>query len=334
MGDVAMTVPVITSVALSNRDLQVTVLTQQRMAALFSWMPENVRVMGVNLHDFHGVTGLNRLYGQLQACGFDAVADLHDVLRTKYLRMRFRLAGTKVAVINKTRAERKALLGHGLEHAALMPVTEKYAAVLRGLGLCMTATYTPPRIEDSEFTFLDALRETGSALTATFTSPAVGVAPFAAHKGKIYPLEMMKEVVDRLADSGMQVYLFGAGSDERAVLESWQRAGVVSVAGRLGGLRNELLLMSRLRVMVSMDSSNMHMAAMMGTPTVSVWGATHPKAGFTAWNQPADSIVQVPMSCRPCSIYGSKPCRKGDYPCLRQISPLRIVELVKKYEAE
>ena len=321
MGDVAMTVPVITSVALSNRDLQVTVLTQQRMAALFSWVPENVRVMGVNLHDFHGVTGLNRLYGQLQACGFDAVADLHDVLRTKYLRMRFRLAGTKVAVINKTRAERKALLGHGLEHAALMPVTEKYAAVFRELGLQMTATYTPPRIEDSE-------------IPITFTSPAVGVAPFAAHKGKIYPLEMMKEVVDRLADSGMQVYLFGAGSDERAVLESWERAGVVSVAGRLGGLRNELLLMSRLRVMVSMDSSNMHMAAMMGTPTVSVWGATHPKAGFTAWNQPADSIVQVPMSCRPCSIYGSKPCRKGDYPCLRQISPLRIVELVKKYEAE
>jgi ADP-heptose:LPS heptosyltransferase len=321
MGDVAMTVPVITSVALSNRDLQVTVLTQQRMAALFSWMPENVRMMGVNLHDFHGVTGLNRLYGQLQACGFDAVADLHDVLRTKYLRMRFRLAGTKVAVINKTRAERKALLGHGLEHAALMPVTEKYAAVFRKLGLCMTATYTPPRIEDSE-------------IPITITSPAVGVAPFAAHKGKIYPLEMMKEVVDRLADSGMQVYLFGAGSNERAVLESWERAGVVSVAGRLGGLRNELLLMSRLRVMVSMDSSNMHMAAMMGTPTVSVWGATHPKAGFTAWNQPADSIVQVPMSCRPCSIYGSKPCRKGDYPCLRQISPLRIVELVKKYEAE
>ena len=316
-----MTVPVITSVALSNRDLQVTVLTQQRMAALVSWMPENVRVMGVNLRDFRGMTGLNRLYGQLQACGFDAVADLHDVLRTKYLRMRFRWGGTKVAVIDKTRAERKALLGHGLEHDALMPVTEKYAAVLRGLGLCMTATYTPPRIEDSE-------------MPITFTSPAVGVAPFAAHEGKIYPLAMMKEVVDRLADSGTQVYLFGAGSDERTVLESWQRAGVVSVAGRLGGLRNELMLMSRLRVMVSMDSSNMHMAAMMGTPTVSVWGATHPKAGFTAWNQPADSIVQVPMSCRPCSIYGSKPCRKGDYPCLRQISPLRIVELVKKYEAE
>ena len=321
MGDVAMTVPVITSVALSNRDLQVMVLTQQRMAALFSWMPENVRVMGVNLHDFHGVTGLNRLYGQLQACGFDAVADLHDVLRTKYLRMRFRLAGTKVAVINKTRAERKALLGHGLEHDALMPVTEKYAAVFRELGLQMTATYTPPRIEDSE-------------MPITILSPAVGVAPFAAHKGKIYPLAMMKEVVDRLADSGTQVYLFGAGSDERAVLESWQRTGVVSVAGRLGGLRNELMLMSRLRVMVSMDSSNMHMAAMMGTPTVSVWGATHPKAGFTAWNQPADSIIQVPMACRPCSIYGSKPCSKGDYPCLRQISPQRIVELVKKYEAE
>ena len=117
-------------------------------------------------------------------------------------------------------------------------------------------------------------------------------------------------------------------------MASWERDGVVSVVGKIGGLHNELLLMSRLRVMVSMDSSNMHMAALMGTPTVSVWGATHPKAGFVAWNQPEDSILQLPMPCRPCSIYGKKPCSKGDYPCLRQISPQSVVELVMRYAAK
>ncbi|MBO4451490.1 MAG: glycosyltransferase family 9 protein [Bacteroidaceae bacterium] len=323
MGDVAISVPVITSLALSNPELQVTVLTQQRMAPLFSWMPDNVEVLGVDLHHYHGIGGLGKLYGRLQEYHFDAVADIHDVLRTKYLRMRFRLQGTKVAVIDKTRAERKALLGHGMEHEALMPVTEKYAAVFRELGLKYTVSYTPPRIPESEQIFPFAV-----------TSPAIGVAPFAAHSGKIYPLDMMKEVVDSLADSGMQVFLFGAGDQEKGILESWEREKVMSVVGKLGGLRQELILMSRLDMMISMDSSNMHMAAMMGTRTLSVWGATHPKAGFVAWNQLEESIVQVDMPCRPCSIYGSKPCVEGDYPCLRQISPQRIVDLVKKYEAQ
>lgn len=323
MGDVAITVPVITSLALAYPDLRITVLTKEYMAPLFSWMPDNVEIMGINLRDYHGIAGLNKLFRHLKSCRFDAVADIHDVLRTKYLRTRFRLQGTKVAVINKTRAERKALLGHGLDHDALMPVTEKYAAVFRELGLSFAVAYVPPHIPDHEITF-----------PFPIDLPAVGVAPFAAHPGKIYPLELMKQVVDALADSGIRVVLFGAGDEERKVLASWERDNVVSVAGKLGGLRNELMLMSRLDLMVSMDSSNMHMAAIMGTRTLSIWGATHPKAGFVAWNQPEESLVQVPMQCRPCSIYGNKPCTKGDYPCLRQIAPQTIVDLVKKYETQ
>lgn len=322
MGDVAISVPVITFLALSNPELQITVLTQCRATPLFSWMPANVKVLGVDLHaDYHGIGGLGRLFDLLKPYHFDAVADIHDVLRTKYLRMRFRMQGTKVAVIDKTRSERKALLGHGIDHPALKPVTEKYADVFRSLGLSFTDSYTPPRIPDTELSF-----------PFTVTSPAVGIAPFAAHSGKIYPLEMMRQVVDALADRDMQVFLFGAGEAERDILQSWERERVVSVVGKLGGLRNELILMSRLRLMISMDSSNMHMAAMMGTRTLSIWGATHPKAGFVAWNQPLDSIVQVAdMACRPCSIYGSKPCSKGDYPCLRGISPQVIIDKVLQY---
>lgn len=321
MGDVAMTVPIITSLANCNPDLSITLLTQKRMVELFSWMPANVTVVGVNLHDYHGIAGLGKLYGQLKNERFDAVADLHDVLRTKYLRTRFRMKGTKVAVIRKGRADRKALIGHGLEHEPLMPITEKYAAVFQELGLKLEINYAPPVVADTPIPF-------------DVQQPAIGIAPFAAHQGKVYPLEMMREVVDKLADSGNQIYLFGAGHEEATVLESWARKNVISVVGKCSGLKQELLLMSHLQLMIAMDSSNMHMAAIMGTRTISVWGATHPKAGFVAWNQPEESIIQIPMPCRPCSIYGSKPCSKGDYPCLRQITPQMIVDLAKKYGAQ
>lgn len=322
MGDVAMTVPVVDALAHSHPELKITVLTQERMVPLFSWMPENVCVKGINLKEYSGIGGLRKLYEQLKADRYDAVADIHDVLRTKYLQMRFRMNGTKVAVIQKGRQDRKALLGHGMEHEPLRPMVEKYAKVFQQLGLDITTTYTPPAIAKEEM----PLKEV--------KFPAIGVAPFAAHQGKIYPLPMMKQVVDTLADQGNHIYLFGAGVGEIALLESWEREGVTSVAGKLGGLKNELILMSQLAMMISMDSSNMHMAALMGTRTISIWGATHPKAGFTAWNQPADSLVQKPLACRPCSIYGNKPCTKGNYPCMQQIRPETIVELAKKYGAQ
>ena len=96
----------------------------------------------------------------------------------------------------------------------------------------------------------------------------------------------------------------------------------------LGSLYRELVLMSHLDVMVSMDNAYMHLASLTATRVVSVWGATHPFAGFTGWRQAVSDAVQAALPCRPCSISGSKPCLRGDYACLNSISPEEIVEKV------
>jgi len=95
-------------------------------------------------------------------------------------------------------------------------------------------------------------------------------------------------------------------------------------------MRQELILMSHLDVMLSMDSANMHLASLTATPVVSVWGATHPYAGFMGWNQDSENVIQLPLECRPCSIYGQKPCLRGDYACLNNIAPNTIVEHINK----
>lgn len=322
MGDVAMTVPVIWSVAQCNPELEITILTQQHLLPLFSWMPENVTLHGVKLKDYGGVLGLGKLYREVSRKGFDAIADIHDVLRTKYLRTRFRLSGKRVAVIDKGRKDKHALIGAGETHEYLMPMFQRYVQVFKQLGIEFSLMYEVPTIP-ADFQFPIHIED-----------GAIGIAPFAAHEGKIYPLEQMRAIAEMLAERGNQVYLFGAGKDEEATLDSWQTHGVTSVAAKLGGLRNELCLMSRLKLMISMDSSNMHMAAMMGTKTISIWGATHPKAGFLAWNQSPDSVLQTSMPCRPCSIYGNKPCVHGNYPCLSAITPSDVVNLAIKYGAK
>jgi ADP-heptose:LPS heptosyltransferase len=81
--------------------------------------------------------------------------------------------------------------------------------------------------------------------------------------------------------------------------------------------------------MVSMDSANMHIESLVGTPVISIWGATSPLAGFLGWRQKEEDCVQLPLDCRPCSIFGNKPCRSGDYKCMK-IEPQTVVEKIKQ----
>ncbi len=82
--------------------------------------------------------------------------------------------------------------------------------------------------------------------------------------------------------------------------------------------------MRGLRVMLTMDSGNMHLASLVGTRVVSIWGATHPFAGFLGFGQSEDDCIQRDLPCRPCSIYGNKACKFGDYRCM-DIAPEEIV---------
>lgn len=328
MGDVAMTVPVVWSLAKKYPDVEIFFLSRRNFAPMFAHCPKNVRFIGVDLkNDYKGLSGLNRLFSEVKALNIDAYADCHDVLRTKYLRFRSKLAGVKTEKIDKGRFEKKRLVRKGAERCNPLKTTvERYHDVLARLGFDFEINFTS--------VLNGAIQELPDEIikiAGDKTQKWVGIAPFAAHKGKILPLEKTEDVVARLSERCCRVFLFGAGEKERSVLENWQSkyTDVVSVAGKLGGIGNELLLISKLDCMLSMDSANMHLASLVGVRAVSVWGATHPAAGFLGYGQKEADAVQVELPCRPCSIYGNKKCRQSDeYKCLTMIQSDAIVDKI------
>ena len=246
MGDVAMTVPVLACVARQNPHLRITMLTRKRMAAFCHWLPSNVVVKGVDLDEYQGVTGMGRLYGDIKGGHFDAVCDLHDVLRTKYLRTLFKMGGVHVSVIDKGRKAKHELLGDADRQESLRPMVERYADVFRELGLKADISDVKP-IDLSGEDFLAVNKFAGKKGEG---ERWIGVAPFAAHAQKIYPLERMHSVVRALRDRGCRIFLFGAGEEEDAVLREWEEEGVVNTCGKLGGLHNEMRLISQLDTML------------------------------------------------------------------------------------
>lgn len=331
IGDVAMTIPVIYACAYTYPQLRISVLSNVSLRPLFSRMPSNVVFIGADLKGVHrGLRGISRLYRELQGMDFDAVADFHNVLRTIILRFYFSLSGVRTVSINKGRREKKRLTtSFRKRFVPLKTSFERYADVLRQLDLPVNLTFQS--LFDSKGGDLRLVNQPVTLTGEKGTDKWIGIAPFAAHKGKVYPLSLMEQVIKTLSHrSDYKLFLFGAGTAEREILEQWakQYPSTCSLAGKLP-MDKELIVMSHLDVMLSMDSANMHLASLVHTPVISVWGATHPYAGFMGWGQPMENVIQINgLSCRPCSIYGNKPCRHKDYLCLTTINPTTIVERI------
>jgi len=334
LGDVAMTVPIVWAVAQKYPDVRITVLSRSFARPFFENLAPNVNFMEADLKgEYHGVKGLNKLYRRLAAKQFTHVADLHSVLRSNYLRLRFNLGHFKVAHIDKHRKMRHALVNKNMKKKVKqqLPTSfENYTEVFAKLGF---------PIDDNQFTSI--FQPEGGDLTLLpelfrekkEDQPWIGIAPFAAHQGKIYPKEQMREVIRQLVKDypEARIMLFGRGKDEDATFPQWieEMPQCTIVSQHISAMQQELILMSHLDVMVSMDSANMHLASLVNTPVVSVWGATHPMAGFLGWHQKKENAIQLDMECRPCSIYGQKPCIHGDFRCMTGIKPEMIVERIK-----
>ncbi len=328
LGDVAMTIPVIHSLATQYPQHKITVLSRAVWQPLFEGLPSNVSFVGADLTGKHkGIWGLNSLYSQLKRLHIDYVADFHHVLRSKYLCLRFRLANIPVASIRKGRTGKKKLVRR--HHKVLenqKSSFRRYADVLEELGFPVLLNFSSIYGEGKgDFSEIEPV--TGPKGNQKW----IGIAPFAKHRGKIYPIELQEQVVAHFAaNPDVQVFLFGGGRSEQEIFDSWtaKYPSVVSMIGKLN-MRTELNLMSHLDVMLSMDSANMHLASLVNIPVVSVWGATHPYAGFMGWKQLPVNTVQLDLSCRPCSVYGQKPCWRGDYACLREIKPEQVIAKIE-----
>ena len=328
MGDVAMVVPVVWSLARQYPDVRITVLSRAFARPLFEDLAPNVGFMVADLkREYHGIKGLNALYRRLAAKQFTAVADLHNVLRSEYLRLRFNIGRYRVAHINKHRKGRRRITSASNKQLTQQPTSfENYVEVFRQLGYPITIDFKS--IFPAEGGNLNLLPAPMNVKNTH--DPWIGIAPFAAHEGKVYPPRLMHQVIEQLLGKypNARIFLFGRGEQEDKHFTEWcaQHPQCVYTGQHVDSLHQELILMSHLNVMISMDSGNMHLASLTGIPVVSVWGATHPYAGFMGWGQTQDNAVQIPLDCRPCSIFGQKKCLRGDYACMKRIATDAIVE--------
>ncbi|NAS31642.1 ADP-heptose--LPS heptosyltransferase RfaF [Flavobacteriaceae bacterium R38] len=328
MGDVAMTVPVLRAFTAQYPNIKITVLSRAFFKPIFDNIP-NVTFYEADVKGKHkGILGLYKLSKELKALQIDAVADLHNVLRSKILKFYFNLRGLKVIQINKGRSDKKTLTA--LENKVFKPLKtthERYTEVFKKLGF-------PINLEEHKFPLKAELNVKIHNLIGTAPKKWICIAPFAAHKSKTYSLDLLSEVIDKLiVKNKYRIILIGGGEKQAALLESLssKEENVINVTGKLS-FKEELQLISNLDLMISMDSGNAHLAAMYGVKTITLWGVTHPYAGFYPFGQDKDNALladreKYPLI--PTSVYGNK-FPEGYEKAIDTITPQMVLEKIKE----
>lgn len=327
-----MTVPVLRALTHHYPELKITVISRPFFQPFFKDIP-NLHFFAFDAKERHkGIFGLWRLFQDLKALKIDAFADLHNVLRSKVVRTLFALSGKKTAFVDKGRAEKKALTR--VENKIFQPLTtmfERHQLVFETLGF-------PIDLSRPQLLAKAKISQSELATIVSQSNTLIGIAPFAQYDSKVYPLDLMQEVIDTLAQNQEHtVLLFGGGQNEKDQLDNLKgdKNNIINMAGKVS-FSTELDLISNLDVMLSMDSGNGHIAAMLGVPVVTLWGATHPYAGFLPFNQTLDNALVSDRNHYPnlpTSVYGNKKVA-GYENAMRTILPeqvvARITEILKE----
>jgi ADP-heptose:LPS heptosyltransferase len=327
MGDVAMTVPVLRAFVNQNPEVKITVVSRPFFKPFFEGIP-NLSFFAFDEKEKHkGFLGLLRLFQDLKELQIDVFADLHNVLRSKVVRTLFALSGKKTASVDKGREEKKALTRP--ENKIFKPLTtmfERHIKVFEHLGFSVDLSipiFPEKAILDQEI--INIVGHNNQKL--------IGIAPFAQYDSKVYPLDLMQEVINQLSENKAQkILLFGGGKKEIEILNTLSsgKANVINMAGKIK-FPQELQLISNLDVMLSMDSGNAHIAAMFGVKVITLWGATHPYAGFSPFNQPLENALVSDRNLYPklpTSVYGNKKV-EGYEDAMRTIRVEKIVSKIQ-----
>ncbi len=324
MGDVAMLAAVLHQFAINYPNVTIVLVSKNQFKPFFDGIA-NLQFYTINPTAHHkGIIGLFRLFKELKAFNITAVADVHQNLRSRFLSFLFYLNGVTIKTINKGRLDKlKLTQKENKTLTPLKPMTQRYVDVFNCLGFPFKLSHLI--VKNTMAVNAQIVPLFGIAKTQYW----VGISAFAQHNQKIYPLNKMEVVVLSLAKLGYKLFIFGGGKAEEKIATNWQskHINIVSVVNKLN-LSDDLKLISHLDVMLSMDSAGMHLASLKGIPVISVWGATHPSAGFLGYGQSLNDTVQLDLACRPCSVYGNIPCYRGDFACMNNLPESLIIDKV------
>ncbi|MFZ5518313.1 MAG: glycosyltransferase family 9 protein [Candidatus Zhuqueibacterota bacterium] len=322
IGDVVMSTAVIPNVRQAFPDAAIDFLTMKYCAPAVDGHPDIREVIWIQpkgAHRLQSLAGIRATYHylkRLMTARYDLVFDLYGNARSAFLTT---VTGSRYRVGFDFRG-RRHFYTHQVVHRSndVHEVEFNLDALIRvGIPIVSKDLFFP--LADSDLAYIDAyLKSSGLE-----RSLLVGINGCASYKAKSWPLEKYASLADRLVGQFGATIVCVWGPGEKSIAESicrqMKQPGIVAPATTLKQLG---ALLKRCRMVVSNDTSPMHIAAAVGTPTVGIFGPTKPHLQGP-WGPQHETVQKKELPCLGCRKTNCE-----DLQCMEKLSVDEVWERV------
>jgi len=319
IGDIVLTSPLLRVLRAKFPQSQIDFVTRREYAELVRSNQNLNRTFEFDATT--GFEGLRKLKKTLKEERYDLLVDLHDSLRSKYLRS---IRGPRRVVVDKRILERSLFVKLKKNvYKGIVPVSDRYIETLGEFGIVNDGKGLELHIPDE---ILFDVSGKIAPLKLNRFEKVVGLCPGARHFTKRWPADRFARVGAALAQKmDAKVLLFGGKADEplcnQIMWEVNNDAGsdrATSLAGQLG-LLETAAAMQFCDVMITNDTGLMHIARAMHKKIVALFGSTVKEFGFAPDEPSAVLIERSGLACRPCSHIGRSKCPEQHFRCMSEI---------------
>jgi len=315
LGDVVLALSMAEYIRSMDNDAHIIFVTTRVSEPIASHCPFIDEVVVYDKYkDDKGLSGIWKLANKLNSRKYIAVFTPHRSLRSTLL--------TKLIASGKK---------YGFDKAALSWIYNnriKYESssheIERNLSLVRTHW-----IDISSDLLLPVIK------VDTEKKDSICIAPGSVWATKRWPVQKWIELVSQPELAEKEIVIIGSENDEEIANEIELKAGNNSIRNLAGKLSivESITKIAECKLIVSNDSAPQHFAMAVGTPVITIFGATVPRFGFYPVGQ-YDKIIETEkeLACRPCGIHGKQKCAIKTFDCMNSIDVRKVIDEIKSLE--
>ena len=301
IGDIVLTSPLLRCLKEQVEGVEIHFLTKKKY---FTLIEHNPRIF--KIHTFEN--SLSPVIQKLKIENFDVILDLHNNLRSNYLKL---ILGKAAFSFDKLNIRKWVLINLKRDFMPNIHIVDRYLSTVKLFGVKNDEKgleFFPcdcEKVELSEFPF-----EMAGLPYAVFS---IG----GTHFTKKMP---QKKWVELAAEVALPLVIVGGREDfqisneietelRRMGKKVWNTCGKFTIGGSAHLIKNSALVFTH-------DTGMMHIAAAFQIPTVVMWGNTTPKLGMFPYKTSHINMEVKDLKCRPCSKIGFAACPKIHFDCM------------------
>ncbi len=326
IGDIILTTPLLRSLKTAFPHARITFVIKKQFEELLVSCPYIDELVTFDKKD--GFGGLNKLKTYLKNKHFDLFLDIHKNWRSRYLRLGLRAKNTRS--YQKLIFKRTLLIWFKINlYGKVKPVYERYFDSVKDLGLRYDGQGTEIHIAAG---ISKRVKEILAGKGYNFINPLVVICPSANHYNKRWKSSGFVETAQYLIrNKSAFVVVHGGTEDMKLCAEISDSIGhqACSLAGSLS-LAESASLLQFSRLVIANDTGLLHMAQSQKRPVIGIYGPTTRELGYFPIEKES-TVIEIPVSCRPCTHNGLETCPKKHFRCMNEITPEMVNQAAKSY---